>query len=87
MQTLESGSTGFHLATKLVRSAALFNGASQTLPSSSVKWALEASSDCTILMRNKQNKEINNSAEVYRAGNSLFYSGAWGEPLDKTSGT
>lgn len=72
MQTLESGSMGFHLATKLVRSGALFNGASQTLPSSSVKWTLVESSDCTILMGIKQNNEINNSAKVYRTGNSLF---------------
>lgn len=72
MQTLESGSMGFHLATKLVRSGALFNGASQTLPSSSVKWALAESSDCTILMRIKQNKGINNLAKVYRTGSSLF---------------
>ena len=63
---------GFHLATELVRSGALFNGPSQTLPSLSVQWALEESSDCAILMRIKQNEKINNSVKVHRIGNSLF---------------
>lgn len=63
---------GLSLATELVRSGALFSGVSQTLPSSFVKWALEESSDCAILMRIKQNEEINNSVKVHRIGNSLF---------------